>query len=215
MTNPLRRICAACLLAAALSAAAAPMGFKDSTMAMADLSRGWREAWVNHALTARDAFGAGALEMRSDDGRLERRAVEVTYTRLVRRWNQPHAQANAWFLGGIGALRGNGLAGTRTLVAPGVQLDWETTRLYVAGTARLYRAEGVNHDYASLRAGFAFTEADYESTQPWLIVEARRMRGLSDETEVTPMLRLVHRRYFAELGVNQHGDARFNLMITY
>ncbi len=205
----------AVLLVAMASAAAAPMGFKDSTMAMVDLSPTWREAWVNHAVTARDAFGAGALFMRSDDGRLERTAVEANYTRLVQRWNQPHAQANVWFFAGLGGVRGNHLEGTRTLVAPGLQLDWETTRLYAAATVRLYRASGLNHDYGSLRAGFAFEEADYESTQPWFVLEARRMRGLSDEVEITPMLRLVHRRFFAELGVNQNRDARFNLMFVY
>ena len=203
------------LLALALLPAlghAGPMGFKDSTMAMGDFGPNWREAWVNHAFTSRDAIGAGGLRMRSDDKRLTRDFAELTYTRLVKRWNAEHSQANFWFVGGAGLLRGNDFSGTKTMLAPGVSFDWETTRLYLSGAARLYRARGINHDYASMRAGFSFYEVDYDEVQPWFIVEARRMRGLSDRTEITPMLRLIHNRYFIEAGVNTTKQARLNFM---
>jgi hypothetical protein len=214
MTQARRGLMAAMVCAAA-AVHAGPMGFKDSTMAMGDFSPNWREAWVNHATTPRDAFGAGGIWMRSDDKRITREFAEVNYTRLVKRWNAPHSQANVWFLGGAGPLRGNDFTGTRTMLAPGLSVDWETTRLYLSGTARLYRAEGINHDYAAVRAGFSFYEVDYDQTQPWLVVEARRMRGLSDETEITPMLRLIHKRFFVELGVNQMKQGRFNFMYIF
>lgn len=207
------------MLALALGAGAAahagPMGFKGSTMAMGDFGPNWREGWVNYALTARDAIGAGGVWMRSDDERVTREFAELTYTRLVRRWNGPHSQANLWFVAGAGPVRGNDFAGTRTMLAPGISADWETTRLYLSAAARLYRAEGLKHDFASVRAGFSFYEVDYDQVQPWLIVEARRMKGLSDETEITPMLRLIHSRYFVEAGVNQMKQARFNFMYIF
>lgn len=213
--SPAQRWLATTLVCGAAAAHAGPMGFKDSTMAMGDFGPNWREAWVNHATTPRDAFGAGGIWMRSDDKRITREFVEVNYTRLVKRWNAPHSQANVWFVGGAGPVRGNDFAGTRTMLAPGLSVDWETTRLYLSGTARLYRAEGINHDYAAVRAGFSFYEVDYDQTQPWLVVEARRMRGLSDETEITPMLRLIHKRFFVELGVNQMKQGRFNFMYIF
>ncbi len=209
------RALVAALMCAAATAQAGPMGFKDSTMAMGDFGPNWREAWVNHATTPRDAFGAGGIWMRSDSKRITREFAEVNYTRLVRRWNEPHSQANIWFVGGAGPVRGNDFDGTRTMLAPGLSVDWETTRLYVSATARLYRAQGINHDYAAVRAGFSFYEVDYDQTQPWLVVEARRMRVLSDETEITPMLRLIHSRYFVELGVNQMKQGRFNFMYIF
>jgi hypothetical protein len=196
-------------------ASAGPMGFKDSTMAMGDFGPNWREAWVNHAFTPRDAIGAGGIWMRSDDGLRIRRFAEVNYTRLLRRWNGEHSQANLWFVGGAGPVSGNDFGGSRTMLAPGVSADWETTRLYVSAAVRLYRARGLNHDYAAARAGFSFFEADYDETQPWLIVEARRMRGLSDAVEITPMLRLIHSRYFIEAGVNTMKQARFNFMYIF
>jgi hypothetical protein len=202
-----------CALSAA--ACAAPMGFKGSWMAMGDFSPSWQEAWVNHALTSKDAVGVGALAMRSDDERQTRTLVELNYTRLLKRWNLADAQANVWLFVGAGGMQGNDFAGTKAALAPGLQVDYETTRVYLAATGRLYRADALNHDYASLRAGFSFYEVDYDEVQPWLVVEARRMRGLSDMTEITPMLRLIHNRYFVEVGVNNSKQLRFNIMYTF
>ncbi|MEO8154141.1 MAG: hypothetical protein ABI605_13805 [Rhizobacter sp.] len=197
------------------AASAAPMGFKDSWMAMGDFSPNWREAWVNYAVTPRDAFGVGGLYMRSDDETKTRTLAEVNYTRLLKRWNLEHAQANLWFFAGAGAIRGNDFSGSKAALAPGVQADYETTRIYLAATARLYRAEDLNHDYASVRAGFSFYEVDYDEVQPWFVLEARRMRGLSDKTEITPLLRLVHNRFFVDMGVNNSRQARANLMYIF
>ncbi len=205
-------LCAA-LLAPALSAVAAPMGFHGSTMAMGDFGPNWREQYFNYALTPRDAIGISATWMRSDDHVITRQVDELTYTRLIKRWNMKHAQANVWFLGGVGLLHRDGQQ--RAMATPGVQVDYETTRVYLAATGRLYRAHGVNHDYASARAGFSFYEVDYEQTQPWLIVEARRMKGLSERTEVTPMLRFINKNYFVELGANNMRQARFNYMYIF
>ena len=184
-------------------------------MSMADLGPNWREAWVNYAPTARDAVGVGGLYMRSDDKLTRRDLAEVTYTRLLQRWNTSDSQANAWLLVGVGAVEGNDFAGTRTMFTPGIQLDYETTRVYVSAMGRLYRASGINNDYGSVRAGFSFYETNYEETQPWLIVEARRMRDLSDGIEITPMLRLVNKGYFIELGINNSHQIRFNFMYIF
>jgi len=195
-------------LMASVGAHAGPMGFKGSTMAMGDFSPNWQEAWVNHAVTPRDAFGAGAVLMRSDDKRLSRNFAELTYTRLLHRINGEHSQANFWLVGGVGRVTGNDFADGKAMLAPG-------TRFYVSASARLYRAPGINHDFVSARTGFSFFEVDYDETQPWLIVEARRMRGLSEKTEITPMLRLIHNRYFVEFGVNNMKQGRFNFMYIF
>ena len=198
-----------------LSALCGPMGFKDSWMSMGDVSPNWQEVFVNYAFTARDATGASAVVMRSDDGIKTRQLTEATYTKLAKRWNMPEAQANIWFIGGVGNITGNDFSGSRAVASPGIQVDYETTRIYASATSRLYRAQGLKHDFASARAGFSFFEVDYDQTQPWFILEVRRMRGLTDKTEVTPMLRLIHNRYFVELGVNNASQARMNFMYIF
>lgn len=210
-----RIICCLCLLHWTAVAKAAPMGFKDSWMTMGDFSPNWREAYINYALTPRDALGVSATYMRSDDEEDSRDLVELTYTHLFKRWNLKDAQANLWFISGVGGIRGNDFDGTKTLVSPGIQFDYETTRVYFAATGRLYRADGINHDYGSVRVGFSFYETNYDQTQPWFILEARRMHDLSEKTEITPMLRLINKNYFVEGGVNNSSQLRFNFMYIF
>jgi len=216
MSRRLRnKVIAGLAFAITLPAFCGPMGFKESWMAMGDFSPNWQEALANYALTPRDAMGAATLYMRSDDESKSRQLAEVTYTRLVKRWNLPQAQANIWFLGGLGYVSGNDFVGSKVMLSPGIQVDYETTRVYTSATARLYRANGINHDFASARMGFSFYEVDYDETQPWLVVEARRMTGLSNRVEVTPMLRLIHNRYFLELGVSNSAQGRINFMYIF
>ena len=211
------------LLAMLLSqpATAGPMGFDESFMAMGDFNNNWRESFINYAITPRDALGVSATYMRADDKSKSRTLEEVTYTRLLKRWNAPHAQANLWFQGGIGALQGEDkLVGEnrdfdKVMITPGVQFDYETTRIYFQAAHRLYRATDINHDYTSLRAGFSFNESDYDKTQPWLILEARNMNGLSEMVEITPMLRLINKNFFVEAGVNNSREPRFNFMYIF
>jgi hypothetical protein len=199
---------------------AGPLGFKGSVMAMGDFSPNWQESFANYAFTPVDAVGIEGVRMRSDDKTLTRQAGQITYTRRLARWNTPDSQANVFLLSGVGTLVGNNLAGSQALFTPGLQADYETTRVYASTVLRAYRGYGagnanVKHDYGSLRAGFSFYEADYDETQPWLIVEARRMKGLSERTEITPMLRLINKRYFIEAGVSTAKQARFNFMYIF
>lgn len=196
------------------AASAAPMGYSGSTMAMTDLNPNWREAIVNHALTARDAIGIGYTLMRADRAPIQRELYELNYTRLIKRWNMPAAQLNTWFIGGIGMLNSD-LAKSRVMASPGLQVDYETTRVYFSALARLYRAGDIKHDYGAVRAGASFFETQYDHTQPWLIIEARRMRGLSERIEWTPMLRLVNRRFFVEAGLSNRQEFRLNLMYIF
>lgn len=207
-----------CLLKISM-ASAGPMGFQDSWMTMGDIGPNWREVFINHAVTPRDAFGISQTYMRADDDSVSRNLTEVTYTRLLKRWNQRHSQANVWFVGGFGDMRMHerdvNEYSNRLAASPGIQVDYETTRLYFSAMHRLYRASNINHDYSAVRAGFSFFEAEYEDTQPWFLIEAREMNGLSDRIEVTPMLRLINRNYFVEAGANNFGQPRFNFMFIF
>lgn len=208
---------------AAHAAFALPMASQGSVMVMGDFNAsGERELAANYAVTGHDAFGAMAgrwlepvMHAGEHEHKLARDAAALTYTRLVQRWNLPHAQANLWFVGMLGGVRGDGLDGTSTMWSAAVQADYETTRGYAGAGFEPMRATDVRHDTAWARAGFSFYEVDYEQAQPWFVVEVKRTRYTSTaETLVTPMLRVIHRRYFVELGANDEG-AQLNFMLTY
>jgi len=204
----------ACLLVS-FTAKAAPMGFKDSWMTMGDFSKTFREQTLNYAFTPRDAIGVTSLYMQTNNYSQSQLNNELTYTRLVKRWNMPEAQANIWFIGGVGETTGNYFGGTKATASPGIQADYETTRVYASANARIYIADGITNNVVSARTGFSFYEANYDETQPWLILEARRLSMVSTQYEVTPMLRLIHNRFFVEAGANLHGQPRLSFMYVY
>ncbi|MEN9420447.1 MAG: hypothetical protein RI988_4068 [Pseudomonadota bacterium] len=208
-------------------AAALPMASQGFVMVMGEAEEGSSKFSANYAFTGRDALGVatarfdspahGSMGMHSS-----RELGALTYTRLVHRWNLPHAQANLWFVGQLGALRGEGLTGgTRTLLSPAVLADWETTRLYVGGGAEAMRAGDWRRQSAYARTGFSLYEVEYEQVQPWLLLEARRERERipraggpaheASKTEWMPMVRLIHRQWFLELGARR-GSGHLSFM---
>ncbi len=210
-------ICAALisLLAIAGRAQAAPMGYKNSWMFMGDFSKTYQELSFNYATTANDAIGFSASAMQTDDYSRRQQNAEVVYTRKVARWNLPNAQANIWFIGGLGSTTGSTFGGSKAMASPGLQVDYETTRFYSMASARVYAAQGATSNITTARLGASFYEVDYDQPQPWLVIEARRMTFVSNQYEFTPMLRVIHNRYFVEVGANLSGQPRFNFMYNY
>lgn len=209
----------ACALAASASAHALPMGSVDTWMLMADATADERSLGGNYALTSRDALGGTVGQWKSNDGQARRDYAVLSYTRLVHRWNLPHAQANVWFLAHAGRVNAQGDK-QRTLFSPMVMADWETTRLYAGAGWSTRRAPGsgsIRRDSAYLRGGFSFYEAEYDELQPWLIAEGKTTRdeGAARKEEAALWLRVIHKRFFVELGADDQGRARFGLMVNY
>lgn len=215
------------LAIAAPTALALPMASQGYWMVMGEVEEGTRKLSANYALTSRDAIGVATARFESPAHggtgmRSSRELAALTYTRLVHRWNLPDAQANLWFVGQAGSLRAQGLAGgARTLVSPAVLADWETTRLYVGGGLEAPRAGDWRRQSAYARTGFSLYEVEYEEVQPWILLEARRDReriprpGATAhdvaKTEWMPMVRLIHRRWFLELGARR-GSGHLSFM---
>jgi hypothetical protein len=208
-------------LAAALGATSAahalPMGSVDTWMVMGDGAARSSEVAANRALTPRDALGivAGRWRAEPEAGGRAREFGGLTYTRLVQRWNLPHAQANLWFVGAAGGLRAEGIGGTRAMGSVAVLADYETTRVYFGAGAKTMRSSPAKQDTLYARAGFSFYEAEYDEIQPWLIGEVKRQRDGIAKTETAAWLRLIHKRYFVELGADDEGRARFNFMFNF
>lgn len=217
---------AVCLISAtgATSALAAPMAYKNGTMFMSNHSNDETELSANYAFTARDALGF-ALARQTSESTQKRTTQHLTYTRLAKRWNLPDAQANIWLYGNLNQIRGDGLSGSVTAWEPGFQADYETTRVYAATSWHSQRAAGtadqlIRHNQFSVSGGFSFYKAEYDEVQPWLIIKANRESGWLRERSITPMIRLIHKAYFLEIGakrdqIERRTSAQINLMLTH
>ena len=237
------------------TASALPMSYAGSTTLSLDLDPHWSSLAMIKALSTRTGLGPSVQYLPAqpdhslDDshstgaGSHARQGDEtfilVDATRLVRRWNLSHAQANLWLFAGVGVYAASGStwpsshpqgtegggghahAGLTTAEAlriaarPGVQFDAETTRLRVEGKAMLYLAPGIQRPLLSATAGVALLEARYEGYQPWLELQLKAMPGVVDQVEWIPKLRVLHHRVVVDVGYSNLGSLVGGLTYTF
>src|SRR5271170_60022 len=119
------------VVAAAASAVAKPIAFADGTTVMAEYGAGtMQELQIFYAPRFDYSVGGGHVDFTSDeDGHRE----HINYARLnwlAHRWNLDDAQANVFVWGGAGSATGDRFDGTRLAGNAGLQVDYETRRVY-------------------------------------------------------------------------------------
>src|ERR1700675_1999046 len=130
----------ACALVMAAPAMAKPIAFADGTTVMAEFGAGtMQELQIFYAPRFDFSVGGGHVDFTSDeDGHRE----HINYARLnwlAHRWNLDDAQANVFVWGGAGSATGNRFDGTRLAGNAGLQVDYETRRLYGSVKSDLQR----------------------------------------------------------------------------
>ena len=204
----------AALLAPSL-AIAHPVTFPANLMVMGEVDRNWQDFNAWYTFAPKHAAGPGYMSFKSDDGTRKREIPNAHYNFRAARWNWRDAQANVYLQAGVGAASGNDFAGTHTVFLPGLQVDYETRRIYTA-----YRWHGISggpvqHNFNNVQAGFAFYAGEYDEWSPWFILDLRKMSNLGMDTEVTPTLRLIHKTLFLEAGAVDGKRLRLNLMYNF
>ena len=200
---------------AATAAQAHPVTFPKNLMGMAEVDRNSRDFNAWYTFSTNQAAGPGYMEFRSEDGARRRYIPNLHYNYRAARWNWPDAQANIYLQAGIGEARGNDFSGSRTVLLPGFQADYETRRVYTAVRWHAVRGGPVNHTLSNAQAGFAFYAGEYDEWSPLFILDVRKMCNLGMQAEVTPTLRLVHKSLFFEAGAVDGKRLRLNLMYNF
>jgi hypothetical protein len=209
---------AAFCIAAALAAPAAlahPVTYPGNLMVMGEVDRNWKDFNAWYTFSPRQAAGPGYMEFRSEDGARKREIPNIHYNFRAARWNWTDAQANIYLQLGAGSATGNDFSGSRTVLMPGFQADYETRRIYTAAKWHAVRGGPVDHTFSNLQAGFAFYAGEYDEWSPWFILDVRKASNLGMDTEVTPTLRLVHKNLFFEAGAVDAKRLRLNLMLNF
>jgi hypothetical protein len=187
------------------TAFALPVGFKESWMTMGEISKDFSDTALVYTFDQKTAVIGAGVKFKLQPGAAGSRRVnmaEAEVAHRLARWNLPEAQANIYLQGGIGSAGSNFFAGRQTVGLIGVQLDYETRRVYSALKWHGSYAKDFDYTRSSLSGGFSFYKTEYDEWQPWLILEATRVGGdAKDPTEYTPYLRLIHKTLFIEAGV--------------
>ena len=143
-------------------------------------------------------------------------SLEVDYlrtARLLQRWNFHAAQANAF--GWVGLGRARTANGVETGRHAGIQLDYETTRVYTSLVSELHEGDGWSHRFDTLSLGWAPYPHEVNRLATWVV-----LKGMSTSNDgqsglkAGAVLRLFTTSWWLELGADQDGQPIVNLMMN-
>jgi hypothetical protein len=135
---------------------------------------------------------------------------------LAKRWNLPGAQANVFLWGGLGRATGSDFSGSTQARNAGLQLDYETRRVYSALRLDLHESDHYSHRIDTLQLGFAPYEHDYDTLATWFLVQGRSYTGgLYDGTETALLVRLFKGGTWVEFGATTDGNIQAMAMFNF
>ena len=206
-----------CGLLLAPAASARPVSYADGHMFMADYQPDMQQVSYTYSPSFRWSGSVGQLRVDELDGVDESRLTYVRSSRLLRRWNAPASQGNAFGWVGVGHRRFDTGTGRESGTAyhAGFQLDWETRRVYTSVTSEWHGGVGPGYRLDTASLGWAPYKHDHDRMATWLVLKGMRTEGAIDE-DVMPvaMLRFFTARWWVEIGANADGEPLANLMLN-
>lgn len=198
-------------------AAAKPIAFAKGTTLMLEYGAGtMNEAQLFYAPRYWYSVGGGWLELKSEDGRTQRHVEYVRANLLAKRWNLRGAQANVFAWGGVGRATGNDFHGSVLARNAGVQVDYETRRVYGAFRSDLQESDRFSHRIDTLQLGWAPYAHEYDTLATWFVVQGRQYTGgLSRGTETAFLVRFFKGGAWVEVGATTDGKLQAMAMFNF
>ena len=208
-----RGLQALALLALSMPALARPVSYAGGHMFMADHASDMDLLSYTYSPSFRWSASVGAL--RVDDlarsGRFDLNYVRAS--RLLRRWNLPSAQANVFGWVGLGEARTASGSGLGRHV--GVQLDYETKRVYTAFVSELHEGGGYSNRFDTASVGWAPYAHDVDRMATWIVLKGQRSSGaIDDGVKPIAVLRFFTTRWWVEVGADGDGRPVANVMLN-
>ncbi len=211
------RAAIALLVLLPLAAGAKPIAFAKGTTFMAEYGAGtMNEVQLFYAPKYWASVGGGWLELRSEDGSTQRHITYLRGNMLAKRWNLPSAQANVFVWGGLGRATGNDFDGSDLARNVGLQLDYETRRVYGAFRSDLQESDHFSHRIDTLQLGWAPYKHDYNTLATWFVLQGRQYTGdLFDGTETALLVRFFKGGAWVEVGATTDGKLQAMAMFNF
>jgi hypothetical protein len=192
----MKRILAAGFGLAALMAATAqarPVSWPGGVTVMAERTGDDAGLLVHYTVDPR--FSLGLRQQWSPDGDPAR--TQIVATRLLRRWNEPAAQANIYAKAALGVSEAAGRTGAADVE---MMADWETRRWYVSAAAKGTRDGSDSTGQMKARVGVAPYLGHFGDLHTWLMLEADWKPERADPVLVRPLMRFFYDVHLFELG---------------
>jgi len=133
---------------------------------------------------------------------------------LIKRWNLPSAQGNFYSFAGLGSTLTNN---SRLIYRLGIQLDYETRRIYTFMKYAEHRFFSNNEeiqDELNLAVGLAPYLADFDELNSWLIFKMV-MTDRFNQIKYMALIRFFYKNFLWEIGQSFNGDSQFNFMLRF
>lgn len=209
--------CAALAWGAPSIAPAKPIAFANGTTVMTEYGAGTMlEGQAFYAPYYWLSMGGGHVRFDSD---LDKSHREITYVRanyLAKRWNLPSAQANVFVWGGLGSAEGSTFGGARLARNAGVQLDYETRRIYASMKSDLWESREFSQRVDTLQLGFAPYAHDYSTLATWFVIQARDYSSrIRHGVEWAALIRLFKGGAWLDAGLTADGKPQVMAMFNF
>lgn len=204
------------------SVEAKPIAFARGTTLMTEYGGGGMlEAQAFYAPSYRYSIGVSALRLENEFGRRDQHVARANY--LLKRWNLPKAQGNAFVYGGIGSAedRQFGRATRHFASSAGWQADYETRWIYSSLRMDWNHANNKTFRIDTLQLGLAPYAHDYTDWATFFVLQARNYEGqiaarpLASGIETAALVRLFRGNFWIEAGVTDQGKPQAMLMLNY
>lgn len=206
----------------ALCAGAAHAGLfipKDTTMVIGMYAPDAQTFEVSYGFSRDWSGSAGWHRYKNDDGDVQRDFFALRASYLALRLLRSEGIANVYVLGGPALARSDEFEGEKLGAQAGLWADYETRRLYTRVSLQTHWTSAFSQTVLTAQALWAPYAADYEDVASWAGLQVERRNGLSDATQITPILRFFQRNWWVDGGVSvnreHRGDVFINLMLLF
>ena len=151
---------------------------------------------VHYSPTASDSIGFYAERNWAEDVQF----TGLQYNRLLKRWNGPASQANAYLKLGAGEAEPFGDESGELSGFAGLAADWETRRWFASYEARATDYAGNSSVRHSGRIGVAPYIGDFGDLHTWLMLQVDNHPEADEPTTTTPLVRFFKGVQMVELG---------------
>lgn len=137
---------------------------------------------------------------------------------LLKRWNEFNSQANIYAFGGPGIVsirQEDDSFKDESFMRYGVQADWESREYYTMIKYNGAYSKNETSEEFQARVGFAPFIAGFNDFNLWAILQYQHMPFETEQTRVTPILRMFYKTVLWELGSSLDNNWNLNFMVRF
>ncbi len=198
-----------------MTAFAHPVIYKDGLVVSSSNMKSFSDNQIMYSWSNRWASGLNYWRFTKEDRNSEFAFLKTNY--LLKRFNGENSQGNIYLHGGFGIADSElERKGTNEAYMTGVDIDWETRRIYTALKYYYFTSpKFTDIEMTQARIGFSPYEAGFEQLQTWFMLQAMYMPVTDREVSITPLVRFFYKNVLWEIGSSTRGEWLLNFMVHY